>query len=372
MYGDCYECKNKNLDPPTTNDSSFYYQWVSEKEDRPGKQGKIFHVTVTLKKKITYNILDLIQEFNSKIPTFLKHYYDTSHQHRTLRNLEDNLKDNEVKIIMDFSENYICKYSEEIQSVHFGASKTQLSLHTGVFCFKKSQEKKCVSFTTVSECLRHDAPAIWAHLKPILSLIKSFVPKLDVIHFQSDGPSTQYKNKTNFDLFNYHCEKLQLESATWNFTTPGHGKSSADGTGGTLKGLCDRAVSAGTDVTSAVDFINVVSNSKKIKVFHIIEQDIKAVDSLVRPGMKPAPQSNKIFQIIFSQKHKDILFLNSLSCSDPWCLQNPPCNHFSLPCTRWYLKSGKRNVQMDSKVSTKKQRLNVQDGVPRTSSRKRR
>ena len=65
------------------------------------------------------------------------------------------------------------------------------------------------------------------------------------MHFQSDGPSTQYRNKTNFFLFAYHCNLLQLHHASWNFSTAGHGKSFADGTGGTVKVLCDRAVAYG-------------------------------------------------------------------------------------------------------------------------------
>ena len=44
-------------------------------------------------------------------------------------------------IVIDFSENYYCKYSAEIQSVHFGASKKQISLHTGVFFYFDSDSE---------------------------------------------------------------------------------------------------------------------------------------------------------------------------------------------------------------------------------------
>ena len=95
-------------------------------------------------------------------------------------------------IIVDFSENYVCKCAEETQNVHFGASKKQLSLHTRAFFYKEieSNEIKCVSFCTFSECLRHNAAAVWAHMQPVLKLIKNYIFNFKMINFQSDGPST--------------------------------------------------------------------------------------------------------------------------------------------------------------------------------------
>ena len=37
--------------------------------------------------------------------------------------LKENLKENECLIHVDFSENYECKMSREIQTMHFGESK---------------------------------------------------------------------------------------------------------------------------------------------------------------------------------------------------------------------------------------------------------
>ena len=69
---------------------------------------------------------------------------------------------------MDFSENYSCKYQKEIQSVHFGASQKQISLHTGVAYTKVAT----IPFATVSDNLKHGLPAIWAHLAVILNYLK--------------------------------------------------------------------------------------------------------------------------------------------------------------------------------------------------------
>lgn len=62
---------------------------------------------------------------------------------------------------------------------------------------------------------------------------------------------------------------MKLDNASWNFTTSGHGKSIADGAGGNVKGLCNRAVANGKDVQSAKDVVDTVNccSSSKIKIY---------------------------------------------------------------------------------------------------------
>ncbi|XP_050516441.1 uncharacterized protein LOC126891305 [Diabrotica virgifera virgifera] len=73
-----------------------------------------------LKKQLTEN-------YKEKI-----HIRNIIHQQRTIKAIKTNLRSDEVLIHLDFSENYNCKYNEEVQSAHFGGSKPQLSLHTVV------------------------------------------------------------------------------------------------------------------------------------------------------------------------------------------------------------------------------------------------
>jgi len=85
-------------------------------------------------------------------------------------------------------------YGEESQGMHFGASKVQLSLHTGIqyLADDKVGKASVKSFATVSSCLDHGAHAIWAHLTPVLSRLAQSHPEVDTIHFVSDGPTAQY------------------------------------------------------------------------------------------------------------------------------------------------------------------------------------
>nr|CAI5852334.1 unnamed protein product [Callosobruchus analis] len=51
-----------------------------------------------------------------------------------VKKVKETLYCNKARILvhMDFSENYVCKYSCEVQSAHFGGSKPQITLHTAV------------------------------------------------------------------------------------------------------------------------------------------------------------------------------------------------------------------------------------------------
>lgn len=84
-----------------------------------------------------------------------------------MKNLKENLKSDEVLIHMDFCENYLLKYSEEIQSF-----QKQVSLHTVVVYVKNTEgELLTECFYTLSDNLLHNVAAIWAHLIPILNSI---------------------------------------------------------------------------------------------------------------------------------------------------------------------------------------------------------
>ena len=47
----------------------------------------------------------------------------------------------------------------------------------------------------------HGPAAVWCHLRPILGVIRTEHPTVKKIHYFSDGPTSQYKQKGNFLLF---------------------------------------------------------------------------------------------------------------------------------------------------------------------------
>lgn len=327
----CQTCKTRAI----TNDNAstqktWYYCWVTEKIVRPGAKGKMYNVVITRKKQIECTVDNIIATFNDSIPKFFAHYYTTNYQFRALNIIKENLAENEIHLVIDFSQNYVCKYNREIHSAHFGASKKQVSLHTGGFYWKNSAgELKVKTFVSVSETLRHDAAAIWAHLQPIWKLIRETVGRVDTINIQSDGPSTQYKNKSNFFLFHHFSNQWGLKNTTWNFTSAGHGKSIADGAGANVKGLCDRAVAHGEDIVGAQDIVNLVNEkSAKITAVLITEKEMEAIDAILPKKLITIPRTAKVHQIIWTNQAKKSLFFRSLSCRE--CFRQPECIHHGL------------------------------------------
>ena len=70
--------------------------------------------------------------------------------------------------------------------MHIGASKVQLSLHTGVQYVASETQAEIVntrvtSFASVSSCLDHGAHVISAHLAPVLSKLTQHHAEADTI-----------------------------------------------------------------------------------------------------------------------------------------------------------------------------------------------
>ncbi|XP_046554961.1 uncharacterized protein LOC124264267 isoform X2 [Haliotis rubra] len=212
---------------------------------------------------------------------------------------------------IDFSENYVCKLGSEIQSMHFGASKKQLSLHTGVYFCKNENGPQ--TFCTVSENLDHSPGSIWAHLKPILRQVEQNHPNVDTLHIFSDGPTTQYRQKGNFLLLSQKPAQFGFTSAVWNFFESGHGKGTPDAVGGAIKRKADAKVKYGMDIQSAKDFVDATKESD-IRVVIIPEEEIvQGLQEMTQMNPKPIKGTLKLHQVCWLGSH-EVLFHRNHSC----------------------------------------------------------
>jgi hypothetical protein len=100
-------------------------------------------------------------------PKITKHLFNIQNQFKYYQQLKQELTDNECLIHIDYAENYVGKYHEEIQSVHFGASQPQITLHTGVYFTKDLPGGS--TFCTLSDSLQHGPSAIWTFIRPVLN-----------------------------------------------------------------------------------------------------------------------------------------------------------------------------------------------------------
>nr|CAI5819968.1 unnamed protein product [Callosobruchus analis] len=324
------ECSDKGV-RITYKKKLWYFQSISENRRQieaflqedvhsricPGKKDYVTKNQVTCQKRFLTNTLkNLFKEYCNKYPDI------------------KNLTEKEVLIHCDFSENYNLKYSQEVQSYHFGGSRQQISLHTVVVYSRvPGQELKVQSFCTLSESLEHGPGAIWAHLYP---LVKRLVDnEIKVLHFLSDSPSTQYRNKKMFafitnQMYDYFPE---VQSVTWNYHEAGHVKGAPDGIGGVCKRTADRIVAQGTDVSCFDKLVEVLkANCPGIVFFEVYASEIeKFSDTISKGEILPFRGTMKVRQIK-SVRHSKTSSLRELS----YFRCEKKCVHFhigSLTCS---------------------------------------
>lgn len=211
MYGECDKCSNKSY--PLTGhykatDRVSYLQWATV--DKKHKDDSGATSKVTLKKEYESSQEELVETFATLLQKFRRHLYNIRQQYAFSRALKQNLPANQCVVHVDFSENYACKYSAEVQCVHFGASHQQATLHTGVY--HVGGESAPTSFCTISASRLKGPPAIWKHMEPILKEIREKFPDVTTVHFFSDGPCTQYSAETfTFSALKFLRRGLQGE-----------------------------------------------------------------------------------------------------------------------------------------------------------------
>lgn len=332
----CEECINENVrvnNDYEKTDTLMYEQWKVIKETRVIKGcEKIIKRTVKIKIRATK--AELVNALIASLPEFFCHERNLRHQSSIVRKIKSGLKINDVLIHMDFSENYQCKYAEEVQSAHFGSSKPQLSLHT-VVVYRKGigSDPVPTSFCTVSENLSHDAFAIMAHLEPIFSFVKYNYPEINNFHFVSDGPTTQYRNKTIFSLIQRYLSKmLEAEMIRWHYSEKGHGKGAPDGIGATIKRSADSLVAKGKDIPDFNTFVKLLSNvSPKITVIglNITEETLNKIRNYIPQQLQTFPGTFKVHEVVYNLKesYMDMRELSCLECKST-------CSHFSLGVVR--------------------------------------
>ncbi|XP_035280490.1 uncharacterized protein LOC118231110 [Anguilla anguilla] len=282
MYRECPVCVAKELETSTFDPGAqtSWYEWKGKAEEREKnkkdgtKEKFIAHLTV--KEKIDGTLHTLLEDFSTELKERLgKHVYNIRHQYAALRGLKENVSEDEIVLHIDFAENFLCKYSSEIQAVHFGDSHQQASLHAGVAYTKKG----VISVCSISSSFRHDPSAIWAHLSKVLTYLKDQHPTASVLHVVSDGPTTQYRSKKNFYLLTNMPYQMGWKKVTWNFLEAGHGKGPADGIGAVVKRRADDLIARGKDIPNArVLFEELQQQKSTIELFYVGPDDIEALD----------------------------------------------------------------------------------------------
>lgn len=210
LYRTCAESCTKNIKAKRFMDKSVTcYKWTTE-STKCTIRGKEKLIRKTIKSSISIRLVNLYNEFQDKLSSFLNHVGNILHQYQAISSLKESMQLDKILIHVDFSENFSYKYGEEVQSFYFGGSRAQISLHTGIIYMRDGQGKLTPrSFCTISRPLRHDYIAIWAHLKIMFDWLDEIkTENISKVHFLSDGPATQYRNRSMFQVISKYSKHI--------------------------------------------------------------------------------------------------------------------------------------------------------------------
>ena len=110
---------------------------------------------------------------------------------------------------MDFAEDYKCQSQDEIQSAYWNT--TQVTIHPAVVYYKDDDNLKHKSFVFVSDKPGHNASTVYAILKKLIPEIKITIPDLKMVHYWTDSPTSQYRNKSILNIVCNHEKWLERE-----------------------------------------------------------------------------------------------------------------------------------------------------------------
>ncbi|KAK6186926.1 hypothetical protein SNE40_006182 [Patella caerulea] len=303
------EADMKNMLSEITKENIEYEEWQTVVES----ERKRLRVVRVRKTKVEFEEI-MITEYSD----FIKHTDRVKDQFKALRDLKENLPAGHVIIQMDFAENFVCQAVDEIQSAYFNS--TGVTIHPVVAYHKDDKgiiQHKSLVF--VSDVGQHKATAVLTIINKLIPELKKLFPDVNMVHYWTDSPSSQYGNRFIFDAVKRH-EELFGVAARWNYFECGHGKGPCDGIGGTAKRQAAEAVKQGkTQIQDAHDFFSwAVQNQKSIQyIFYSQSEYDKMVESISSLKLKPVPGTMKLHAIC---NRDNILYTRTTSCYCGPCL----------------------------------------------------
>ena len=180
------------------------------------------------------------------------------------------------------------------------------------------------SYVGVSEVKEHSAATTMAFFKKLIPAIKVILPNLSCIHYISDSPASQYRNKSIVKFIAHHQNLFDNITCSWEYLETGHGKGPCDGIGGSVKKLAETAVKKGQIISGSVDFYNwAKSTTGNIKYLYVSPRDVSVCERF----LKNATYVKGISSIHSLRTHNGFVYMRETSCFD--CCRN------ALICDSW-------------------------------------
>ena len=194
---------------------------------------------------------DMFSYFKSLLESFPGHEFRAKWQQEQMHRNIENLPLGEACCVHDYSENYCCRYQEEIQSLYF--SQAQVSIHVtilhrhalkhidGLESTEEQRELITEHLFVISPDIKHDHDSVHECRRYISDYLKEIDYPVKVLHEWTDGCAAQYKSCHCMGDVSY--SKLDFGFLTLrNYFETSHAKGPQDGAGSNLKHKADMAV----------------------------------------------------------------------------------------------------------------------------------
>ena len=201
--------------------------------------------TKTVKKRAlvskTGTVEELITELKEELRPFSEHLFIKDFQAHQLQELRQNLPQGSAMSILDFAENYVCRYQDEVQAAYW--TQQSATIHPFVTYYRCSCNSVVTeSIVVVSDNLTHDHNAVHAFQKEVMDhLMSTRHLKLKKYIRFSDCCTNQYRSKGPFADISKAVEDFNIEFEH-NFCGERHGKGASDGESAVLKSSASTAV----------------------------------------------------------------------------------------------------------------------------------
>lgn len=228
---------------------------------------------------ITKSKEDFITEFMDMMTEFRPHCERITKIYEEIKHLKDTLEPTELVIQLDYAENWAMRYYEEISHSWYNAQQITILPMVVHYKDEKDGELKVVSFAGVTDFMSHAAPTTYGFIKPLCVRLKLMFPEAELLHFISDSPYSQFRNRTIGHLVANAPRNLGFK-ATWTWLESGHGKGPCDGVGGALKKAADNYVKGNMLINSAADFDKALADRVNVNLITVNSEyftDVKAL-----------------------------------------------------------------------------------------------
>jgi hypothetical protein len=315
--------------------SIVWSQWNKIEIEEKGRKKMVTRVTES-----KVNREQFLVKLEQQMKDFESHMKRVAKQYEEIKRLKQNLPKHEMLLQLDFAENYSCRSLEEVQSAYF--NQTSVTLHPVVAYFRGQDDTlQHQSIIIVSDEMGHKASTVIAFIDELQPILKEIDANITTIHYWSDSPTSQYRNKHIFDLLSYHEQRYGTK-ARWNYFEAGHGKGPCDGLGGSCKRLTDEAMRSGKAIIQdATDFYKWAINSsmKNVQFRFVSSEKCRETEIRIQSNpVKPVKGTMRIHAVIGQGESR--IKVREVSCYCTDCLVGGSCDAWDDEFTRTQIYSG--------------------------------